>query len=69
MLIGNKCDMPDEKVKVTDEEGRQKAEKYGIPFCETSAKENINIDKAFMTIARDMKLKIEREKKRPRKTI
>ena len=60
MLIGNKIDLPADKIKVLTQEGKEKAEEFGIPFCETSAKENINIEKVFMNIARDMKLRIEK---------
>ena len=69
MLIGNKVDLPPDKIRVSTDEGMEKAIKYEIPFCETSAKDNINIDKAFMIIARDMKLKIEKDKQKSRKTI
>ena len=56
ILVGNKCDMPDRAVEY--EEGRKLADKYGIPFFETSAKSGINVEDTFMTIARDIKNKI-----------
>ena len=31
--------------KVSEEEGAKLAEEYGIPFYETSAKENINVER------------------------
>ena len=40
ILIGNKVDL---KRDVTTEEGQNLANKYNIPFYETSAKESINI--------------------------
>jgi Ras-related protein Rab-10 len=51
MIIGNKCDMEDKRV-IPTERGQEVAKHHGIPFIETSAKTNININKAFydMTI-------------------
>ena len=56
ILVGNKCDIDNRQVDT--EEGRRLADKYGIPFFETSAKSGINIEDTFMTIARDIKNKI-----------
>lgn len=42
ILVGNKCDMEDERV-ITTERGKQLADQLGVQFFETSAKENINI--------------------------
>ena len=36
---------------VSTEEGRKLAERFGIPFAETSAQTNQNVDDAFMTLA------------------
>ena len=49
MLIGNKCDLETER-KVTYEEGKEMASKYGMSLLETSAKTTYNVDKAFMLI-------------------
>ncbi|OQR75673.1 ras-related protein Rab-3-like [Tropilaelaps mercedesae] len=46
VLVGNKCDMEDERV-VSTERGRQLAEQLGLEFFETSAKENINVKQCF----------------------
>ncbi|KAJ5080695.1 small gtp binding protein rab8 [Anaeramoeba ignava] len=46
ILIGNKCDLENQR-EVSKEKGKEFADKIGIPFFETSAKENINIDEAF----------------------
>ena len=40
--MGNKCDSPDKKVKTS--EGEDLASQMGIPFFETSAKDNLNIE-------------------------
>lgn len=37
------------------EEGAQLAAEYGIQFFETSAKNDINVEKGFITIAREVK--------------
>jgi len=50
MLLGNKCDMADRRM-VSRERGEDIAREHGIRFMETSAKANINIDKAFYDLA------------------
>jgi GTPase SAR1 family protein len=42
ILVGNKCDMEDERV-ISFERGKQLADSLGLEFFETSAKENINV--------------------------
>ncbi|XP_070562474.1 ras-related protein Rab-3 isoform X1 [Ptychodera flava] len=46
ILVGNKCDMEDERVVAT-ERGKQLADQLGLEFFETSAKENINVKQTF----------------------
>ena len=46
VLIGNKCDLKDNRV-ISTEEGQELAEKNGILFYETSAKEGTNIKEIF----------------------
>jgi len=57
MLIGNKCDMVDKAV-ISTEKGQALADEYGIKFMETSAKNSINVDKAFITLAKDIKKRL-----------
>jgi Ras-related protein Rab-8A len=57
ILIGNKCDWEDKRV-VSTEQGEALAKELGIPFLEVSAKSNINIDKAFYSLAGDIKKRI-----------
>lgn len=51
VLIGNKADMS-EKREVSFEEGQELANFYGIPFLEASAKDTVNINETFLTIAK-----------------
>ncbi|XP_074601674.1 ras-related protein Rab-8A-like isoform X2 [Brevipalpus obovatus] len=60
MILGNKCDK-DEDREVTKERGEQLAIEYGIKFMETSAKTNINIEEAFITLSRDIKRRVEKK--------
>ncbi|RWS13437.1 ras-related protein Rab-3-like protein, partial [Dinothrombium tinctorium] len=46
ILVGNKCDMEDERV-VSTERGRQLADQLKLEFFESSAKENINVKAVF----------------------
>ncbi|XP_065000207.1 ras-related protein RIC1-like isoform X4 [Musa acuminata AAA Group] len=54
LLVGNKCDLTDGRV-VSYETGKAFADEIGIPFLETSAKDSTNVEKAFMTMAADIK--------------
>ncbi|KAM5135882.1 ras-related protein Rab-37 isoform 1-T1 [Mantella aurantiaca] len=54
MLLGNKCDMTSARV-IRTEDGESLAKEYGIPFMETSAKTGVNVELAFMAVARELK--------------
>merc|ERR1712196_671195 len=54
VLIGNKCDMVEERA-VSTQEGEAMAEEYGMSFFETSAKQDIYVEKAFIKIAEQVK--------------
>lgn len=58
MILGNKCDM-DDKRAVSRERGEALAGEYGIPFLETSAKNNINVEQAFTRMAAAIKKKMD----------
>jgi len=51
ILIGNKCDWTEKRV-ISEDQGRALAQELGIPFMETSAKSNINVEEAFFSLAR-----------------
>ncbi|XP_014870813.1 RAB3D, member RAS oncogene family, b [Poecilia latipinna] len=46
ILVGNKCDLEDERVIAT-EDGQRLAEELGFRFFEASAKDNINVKQVF----------------------
>jgi Ras-related protein Rab-8A len=57
ILVGNKCDMAEKRV-VERERAQALADEYGLSFLETSAKANVNVEEAFMMLARDIKKRL-----------
>lgn len=49
VMCGNKSDLEDQRA-VKEEEAKEFAEKYGIPYFETSAADGINVNKAVETL-------------------
>uniref|UniRef100_A0A7N0RGS8 Uncharacterized protein n=1 Tax=Kalanchoe fedtschenkoi TaxID=63787 RepID=A0A7N0RGS8_KALFE len=71
LLVGNKCDLVESKV-VDTQMGQALADELGIPFLETSAKDAINVEQAFLTMASAIKDKIGSQpsaNKRPNETV
>lgn len=59
LLVGNKADMAAQR-QVEYAAGKEFAEKLGVPFLETSAKDNTNVEAAFVTMARQIKERVGR---------
>ncbi|KAL3614467.1 Ras-related protein rabd1 [Castilleja foliolosa] len=57
LLVGNKCDLVESKV-VDTQTAKEFADELGIPFLETSAKDAINVEQAFLTMAGEIKKKM-----------
>jgi len=53
MLVGNKCDLVSQRV-VSTAEGEALAAELGVPFLETSAKQDQNVVESFFAMARAM---------------
>ncbi|KAK6171598.1 hypothetical protein SNE40_019749 [Patella caerulea] len=64
MLLGNKCDVAGER-QLRREDGERLAKEYGVAFMETSAKTGMNVELAFMAVARDLKMKKTRKPNEP----
>mmetsp|Transcript_397 Transcript_397/g.518 ORF Transcript_397/g.518 Transcript_397/m.518 type:complete len:199 (-) Transcript_397:310-906(-) len=51
ILVGSKCDLEGDR-DVSKEEGQQLADKWKVPFYETSAKTRTNVDEVFTELVR-----------------
>lgn len=59
LLVGNKCDLENAR-QVSQEEGKELADKMGVQFLETSAKNSINIEPAFIAMAKEIKENVQK---------
>ena len=57
ILVGNKCDLEEQRV-ITKEKGEEKAKELNIPFFETSALSDININEIFRELVENIYDKI-----------
>ena len=67
MLVGNKCDL-EAKRKIDKERATAFSEENGIPFFETSAKYNQNVEEAFLDLTRGIKQRMNQTAMDPKKT-
>uniref|UniRef100_A0A3Q4BBR6 small monomeric GTPase n=1 Tax=Mola mola TaxID=94237 RepID=A0A3Q4BBR6_MOLML len=49
VLVGNKADLADQR-EVQEKQAKELADKYGIPYFETSAATGVEVDKAVITL-------------------
>ncbi|MFH4975599.1 hypothetical protein AB6A40_002308 [Gnathostoma spinigerum] len=54
VLVGNKCDLEGSRV-IPIMQAQQRAEQWGVPYVETSAKNRTNVDKVFYDLMREIK--------------
>ena len=52
-VVGNKVDLPMRTVDTKN--GNQMADRYSIPYVETSAKTRLGVDDAFYTLVREIR--------------
>ena len=61
ILVGNKSDLSDKR-EVKTEEVERKSKQYKIAFCETSALNGNNIEKAFDLLIKEITKNVEKNK-------
>ncbi|XP_075958503.1 ras-related protein Rab-39B-like [Anarhichas minor] len=53
LLVGHKCDLEAQR-QVTQQEAEKLAGAFGLRYVETSARESINVEKAFVDLTKDI---------------
>ncbi|GIM15586.1 hypothetical protein Vretimale_18322 [Volvox reticuliferus] len=61
ILVGNKLDLAEEKRVVSTARGQALADEFGFRFYETSAKDNVHVEEAFIAVAKDVLARMEGE--------
>ena len=54
LLVGNKCDLEDKR-QVSTGDAQDRAQQWGVPYVETSAKTKQNVDKVFYDLMREIR--------------
>lgn len=57
VLAANKCDLDDKERVISIDDGKNKAKEWTVPFLETSAKSQINVDECFFNVVRQIRKK------------
>ena len=65
ILVGNKCDLEDER-KIKTEEGEKLANKNRMKVIETSAKDSTNVTEAFNILLKDVKEYMKNNPEKPK---
>ena len=65
ILVGNKCDLEDER-KIKTEEGNKFANENRMKFIETSAKDSTNVTEAFIILLKDVKEYMKNNPEKPK---
>ena len=65
ILVGNKCDLEDER-KIETEEGEKLANENRMKFIETSAKDSTNVTEAFNILLKDVKEYMKNNPEKPK---
>lgn len=60
IVVGNKCDLQDQR-QVSIETAQALANGMGIPYVETSAKTNVNVEQTFLALTALVKEDFERD--------
>ncbi|XP_018016128.1 ras-related protein Ral-a isoform X2 [Hyalella azteca] len=55
LLVGNKADLGASRRRVSVEAAQARAEQWGVPYVETSAKTRENVDKVFFDLMREIR--------------
>jgi Ras-related protein Rab-1A len=61
ILVGNKKDLEDQR-QVPYNEGKDLADHFNVRFLETSAKNSLNVEEAFLLMTREIKGKVVQNK-------